>query len=164
MVNQCHRGRKVRSLLGKTKDTVKETLFCIQEIKVLNILILLKKKTNHIQIYAPVAAKLTTQSEYNSGRRSPPVPRDCTGPDCTIQGGKRRRRTRKRRRKKRTKKKARKRRRKRTRRRGGEPTYHKMPPREKTQKHFQLYKNPKSSQSIENEKKSRKRRVGSGDV
>ena len=74
-----------------------------------------EKENEPYSDHAPVAAKLTTQSEYNSGRRSPPVPRDCTGPDCTIQGGKRRRRTRKRRRKKRTKKKARKRRRKRTR-------------------------------------------------
>lgn len=64
--------------------------------------------------HAPVATQLK-DADFKDGRRSPPIPRGCTGPDCAIQGGKKRRRTRKRRRKKSTKKKARKRRRKRTR-------------------------------------------------
>lgn len=120
-----------------------------------------EKENEPYSDHAPVAAILTTPIEYNLGRRSPPVPRGCTGPDCAIQGGKRRRRTRKRRRKKRTKKKARKRRRKRTRRRGGEPTYHKMPTRKKTQKkHFQLYKKPKSSQDALKMKKKAAERSG----
>ena len=107
--------------------------------------------------HAPVAVKLSPPSQYDPERRSP----GCVGADCAIMGGKRRKRTRKRRRKKRTKKKARKRRRKRTRRRGGEPTYHEMPPRKKTEKkHFQLYKNPKSSQEALKMKKKAAERSG----
>ncbi len=107
--------------------------------------------------HAPVAT-LLKDPDFKDGRRSP----GCTGPDCTIQGGKKRRRTRKRRRKKRTKKKAPKRRRKRTRRRGGEPTYLEMPLRKKTKrkKHFQLYKNPKSSQDALKMKKKAAERSG----
>jgi hypothetical protein len=72
-----------------------------------------EKENEPYSDHAPVAAILKTPSEYNLGRRSPPVPRGC-GAECGIQGGKRRKRkqkTRKRRRKKRTKKKAPKRRR-----------------------------------------------------